>query len=94
MGLAKSSDYIRYEFEIGLLGSRYLSVELGHIIHRVESGEKARTVVMVRGKELPSEYGHLIVELYNKIANQLLTVVELNKVKKALAEILEGLKIK
>lgn len=89
-----SSDYIRYEFEIAMVGegSNY-SVELGHIINRVEMSQYARTVVMVKGEELSVKYGYLIMELYNKVANQLQTAVAQNNLKNALKETLEAFKI-
>ena len=91
--LSKFSDCVRYEFEIGLRGSHYLNLELYHILHRFESGKRTSTGVVAIGKDLPVKYGRLIVEIYNKVANQLLPVVGLNKVREVLVETLEKLKI-
>lgn len=89
-----SDDYIRYEFGIEIVGenSDYY-VELGHIIHRIDNDHSTRTVVMGELGELPVKYGYLIMKLYNKIASQLQLLVAQNKLKDALKETLEALKI-
>lgn len=90
----ESGDYIRYEFAICRVGDDYHhNVELGHIIHRIEIGKLAKTVVMGRGDKLPLKYGYFVVGLYSKIANQLQAVKAQNELRNALRETLEALKM-
>lgn len=73
----QSADCMRYEFGINL--GEYFdkrSVKLGYVIFKTDEDhplhpKPAQTWVTVQGTELPLKHGYLILELYNKVANQI-----------------------
>lgn len=89
----EDSDFIRYEFKIECGRYQGLTTGLGYVVHRIEASQSAEVGVMSSNTKLSLKYGYLILELYNKVANQLQTVVAQNKLRKPLTEALEALKI-
>lgn len=83
LGLDEFSQYIKYWFEVSFGESRDCFVNIRHIIHSLEFSKSSETMASVEKiasvrtfnePKLLVTHGYEIMELYNKVANQLQAV--------------------